>query len=60
MVDVEAAWGPKTAPNFTDSATPPTQALDPRAKPRLRGTKWQRNGQVQKNVSWQAVSPPVW
>lgn len=39
------------APNLTDSATPPTQALDPHAKPRLRGTQWQRNGQVQKNAS---------
>lgn len=36
MVDVEAAWGPNTTPNFTDSATLPTQALDPHAKPRLR------------------------
>lgn len=36
VVDVEAAWGPNTTPNFTDSATLPTQALDPHAKPRLR------------------------
>lgn len=43
-VDMEAAWGPKTAPNFTHSATVPTQALNPHGKPRLRGTEWQRNG----------------
>lgn len=37
-------WEPKTAPKFTDSATVPTQALGPQVKPRLRGTRWQRNG----------------
>lgn len=39
-----SSMGESKAPNFTYSATASTQALDPHAKLRLRGTKWQRNG----------------
>lgn len=52
---MEAAWGPKTAPNSTYSATVSAQALDPHMKPRLSGPSGREMGQVQKSLGWQAI-----